>query len=119
MKITNEEIGQRLLTARKKLGLSQTEMGEQADISRSYIGHVEHGDQNPSFEFLVKISEAFHISLDWLIFGRGQMEIIPEEHYLNQLGHDHVVFLEKFLALSKEKKGHLLKVFNDIIDTPE
>lgn len=38
-------------------------MGSKADISYKFIGEIELGKQNPSFDTLVKIAEALEIEL--------------------------------------------------------
>ena len=113
-----QEIGERLLQLRKKLGLSQLDMATHAQLSRTYIGHVENGIQNPSFAFLVKIARTFNISVDWLLFGSGQMELLPDDHYLNNLNARQLDFLKKFNTLPETKQNHLLNVFDNIIDIP-
>ncbi len=79
------EIGKRLTFVRKDKGFSQEKMGKVAGLSRTYIGSVEVGKQHPSFDFLIKVSQAFNVSLDWLVYGRGQMHVISEDDPLNKL----------------------------------
>lgn len=43
---------------RKKLGLTQSELGKRAGISQPNITRFESGNYNPSLEFLVKIAGA-------------------------------------------------------------
>jgi hypothetical protein len=67
-----------------------------------------------------KTFDHFHApspALDWLLFGRGQMMDIPEDHFLNHLKEDQIRFLEKFLELSEDKQGNLLKAFTDIVES--
>lgn len=116
MQEKSKEIGQRLLEARKKLGLSQLEMARQANLARTYIGHVENGKQNPSFDFLMKIAGQFDISIDWLLFGRGQMEILPENHCLNHLDSEQIEFLKRLNEVPKEKQSRILKIVNDLLE---
>ncbi|MCP4138492.1 MAG: helix-turn-helix transcriptional regulator [bacterium] len=112
-----DEIGKRLAAIRKDLDISQVEMSQESGVSRGYIASVESGRQTPSFDFLVKISGRFSVSLDWLISGRGQMFMIGEDHFLNSLKPEHVDFLKSFYALPVEKQEQLLNIFNEIIDT--
>lgn len=116
MNDTKSNIGKRVLFARKELGLTQNEMAAKAQIARTYIGHVENGDQNPSFDFLIKLSTTFDISIDWLFFGIGMMKIVPKDHYLNHMNSQSLAFLTKLQTFSPEKQSELLNVFNIIMD---
>jgi len=114
-----KEIGNRLLKLRETLGITQIEMGERTGISRSYLGYVENGKQSPSFDIIYKISETYDISTEWLIFGRGQMEILPKDYYLNLLSEKYIKFTKKYHSLSSKKQDHLLKIFENIIELPK
>ncbi len=59
-------LGRRIRAIRKAKGWTQEELGSKADISYKYIGEVERGQQNPSFDTLVKIADAFEIELSEL-----------------------------------------------------
>lgn len=67
MKDLKIEIGKRVLQARKELGLTQVEIENRAQISQGYISHVEKGNQNPSFDFLVKLASTYDLSIDCLV----------------------------------------------------
>lgn len=49
-------LGDRIRAARKTKGLSQEDLGLLSDIDRSYIGGVERGERNLSFNKLCAIS---------------------------------------------------------------
>lgn len=57
MSKTSEKFGKSLQKARKTRGLTQEELAEKLDISRSYMGHLEQGLKNPSFELLQKLAK--------------------------------------------------------------
>jgi transcriptional regulator with XRE-family HTH domain len=52
------ELGGRIRDRRKALGLTQEELAAKADIDRSYIGGVERGERNLTFQMLCSICEA-------------------------------------------------------------
>lgn len=56
-------LGRRIRTLRHLKGWSQQELGHQADLNYKFIGEIERGQQNPSFETLVKIATAFGVDL--------------------------------------------------------
>jgi transcriptional regulator with XRE-family HTH domain len=48
---------------RRTKGWSQEELAERASIQRSYLADLERGSRNPSVRTLVKIANAFRVSL--------------------------------------------------------
>ena len=73
------QIRTRVKDARKDLKITQKEFGESAGIDRRYVAKVECGSQNPSFKFLRSISIKHKLSLDWLLYGVGQKNILDED----------------------------------------
>jgi len=53
-----QELGRRIRAARVALGLSQEELAYEGGIDRSYIGGVERGERNITFNVLCKIAAA-------------------------------------------------------------
>lgn len=60
-------LGARIKHYRKKRGLTQYELAERANISRSYLADMERERYNPSVDTLLAISRALHIELHDLI----------------------------------------------------
>lgn len=56
-------LGRRLRDIRKAKGLTQEQLGSKADVSYKFIGEIERGQQNPSFDTLVKIADALEVEL--------------------------------------------------------
>jgi transcriptional regulator with XRE-family HTH domain len=56
-------LGRRIRAIRKAKGWTQEQLGSKADISYKFIGEIERGQQNPSFDTLVKIADALEIEL--------------------------------------------------------
>ena len=56
-------LGRRIREIRKAKGLTQEELGSKADVSYKFVGEIERGQQNPSFDILVKIACALEIEL--------------------------------------------------------
>lgn len=50
-----EELGERIRLARKTLGWTQEDLADRARIDRSYVGGVERGERNLTFEMLCLI----------------------------------------------------------------
>jgi len=61
-------IGERIQALRKRNGLSLTELSQRAGVAKSYLSSIERGlQQNPSIQFLEKISEVLHVSVEQLV----------------------------------------------------
>lgn len=60
-------IGSKLKDQRKKKGLTQVELAEKANMSRSYIADIERDRYNPSVDTLKTISDALGINPSELI----------------------------------------------------
>lgn len=64
----------RLLEAREKRGLSQTELAAKADLQPAAIGHFENGRRSPSFHNVRKLANALNISADYLLGRTDSMQ---------------------------------------------
>jgi transcriptional regulator with XRE-family HTH domain len=68
---TTEQLSQHLsanvLKLRRKLGFSQVQLAQKAQIPRSTLTYIESGQSNPSLSNLAKISEALQVSLEELL----------------------------------------------------
>ena len=60
---TNILLGRRIRSLRNIKGSTQQELGNQADINYKFLGEIERGQQNPSFNILVKIATALEVEL--------------------------------------------------------
>lgn len=72
----NETYGHRLREWRKSVKLSQRGLAAELGISQGYVGDIESERAEPSRNFLIRLSERFGLSADWLLHGRG--EITPD-----------------------------------------
>ena len=55
---------------RKKKGYSQLKVAMDLNISREALSYYENGKRSPDLEMLVKMSEYFNVSIDYLITGK-------------------------------------------------
>ena len=78
-------LGRRIRSLRNTKGWTQQELGRQADINYKFIGEIERGQQNPTFNVLVKIATALQVELpelvrfDHEIFDRKELDIRIQE----------------------------------------
>lgn len=63
-----EMIGLRLI--RKKKGYSQLKVSMDLNITREALSYYENGKRNPDLEMLMRMSEYFGKSIDYLITGK-------------------------------------------------
>jgi transcriptional regulator with XRE-family HTH domain len=64
---TRKALGRVLRTFREQRNLSQEELGYAADLHRNYVGGVERGERNPTFESLARWLAAVNVT--WREFG--------------------------------------------------
>ena len=62
-------VGDRIRQQRQKLGYTQERLATEADMSKGFLSEVETGTRNPSAEYLLRIANALHLSLDYLMKG--------------------------------------------------
>ena len=60
-------IGNKLLSIRKKAGLTQSEVAEKANLSDRTYADIERGTVNMRIETVLKICEALHITPDMVL----------------------------------------------------
>ncbi len=56
-----KQFGHNVRAERQKIGLSQEELADKADLDRSYVGGVERGERNISLLNIVKLAKAIGI----------------------------------------------------------
>lgn len=55
---------------RKEKNLNQQKVAIDLNISREALSHYENGKREPSLDMLIKMSDYFNISIDFLITGK-------------------------------------------------
>lgn len=63
------EFGSRVRRCRKTLRLSQEQLGERSGLHRTYIGHVERGELNPTLHNMVLVAEGLGVDPSELVRG--------------------------------------------------
>ncbi|MES2394667.1 MAG: LexA family transcriptional regulator [Bacteroidota bacterium] len=77
----------RVLRALKKL--SQEQLSEKLDISRSRLGSYEEGRAEPSYDLLITIADYFHVAIDALV--RADLSKTDPEA-LMKIGQNRILF---------------------------
>ncbi len=55
---------------RKKRKLNQLKVAMDLSISREALSHYENGKRSPDIDMLIRLSEYFNVSIDYLILGK-------------------------------------------------
>ncbi len=55
---------------RKQKGLNQQKVAMDLNISREALSHYENGKREPSLSLLLKMSDYFNVSINYLITGK-------------------------------------------------
>jgi transcriptional regulator with XRE-family HTH domain len=66
------EMGNRIRSRRLEVGLSQEDLGEAAGLHRTYVGHLERGEINPSLLNILKVAAALGVDGADLIQGLSE-----------------------------------------------
>lgn len=65
----------RMVEARKKLGLTQSEVAEKLNVSFQAVSLWERGESAPEVSKLADIADLYQISLDWLLTGKKEERV--------------------------------------------
>lgn len=79
-------IAERLQELRKKAGYSQEQVAEMLGISRQAISKWESGQGNPEIDNVIKLTEIYHVSADYILLGQESNAIVstPEKKRLSK-----------------------------------
>jgi len=74
------EINLRIKEVRTLKGMNMKEFASVINIDNSQYSKIEHGKLKPTILQLKEISSNFNISLNWLVLGEGNRDIINEDN---------------------------------------
>ena len=69
-------VSERLTRARKDNGLTQSDVAEKLNVSFQAVSLWERGETTPEVDKLVDIAALYHVSLDWLLTGKTEKNIM-------------------------------------------
>lgn len=83
---TLEEIGKRLVSARKAKGYTQEQLSNVSNLSIKMISAAENGHKAMRPENIIKLCESLSISTDYLLFGESaKLRSLAEYDEIKQL----------------------------------
>lgn len=105
MDIDYKAIGARIRSKRKKLGMTQQQLAEAADLSDTNISHIERGATKLSLPSLIAVSNALGATADELLTDNVTAAELPIKNELAQITAD--CTKEEYRALSAVCKAVL------------
>lgn len=98
-------IGERIIQLRKQNNLSQSELADKAEVSRTIIGNYERNTNTPSIEVLIKLAKVFNVNVDYII-GEGEFSSYDK---------DLIKRIEDIEKLDTDTKQHLFFLIDNVI----
>lgn len=96
-----QDLGRRVRTVRRQMGLTQEELAEKVGISASFLGHIERGTRAASLETLVALCNELCISPVYLL--QASLHNNSDTYRIpNGLSDDERIALSRFLHLAEE-----------------
>ena len=92
------KLGEKILSYRKKLGLSQEELGAKVGVSRQTVSKWEIGQTIPELEKMILLAKEFETTIDELV--KEENETVENEEQEN---------------VEKSKNNKIIKLFNFIL----
>ena len=105
----------RIKELRQKRNLSLRDLASELNIAYSSLGKYERGDQQPSFDTLIKIADYFNVTTDYLI-GRSDGKTTDLKKLYEKIGlsEDSISLLEFMAKGEKEHSNPVLLKMNPI-----
>ncbi len=106
----NEEIlrkiGERIMTRRRQLRMTQEELADRMDVSTQMISYAEQGRKAIRPENLIKLCATLDISADYILTGStGEMECARIAAKLSRLGPEQLQKLETVIDCCLDLAG--------------
>lgn len=109
-----DDICERIKRNRKRMGMTQAELGARIGVQKSAIQKYENGTSHYKLETIIKLAQVFEISVGTLI-GERQDESDARQILFEQYGVKGTGFLEVFSLLNEGGKAKLLTYALDIL----
>lgn len=78
VKLYLNEVGQRIMDRRKKLGMTQEELADRSELTTQFVSYAESGKRASRPENLMRIASVLGVSTDYLLTG----DIIDKDQLL-------------------------------------
>ena len=108
-----ENIGKRIYALIKQQKITAKELAQATDIKESALTGYKKGSHAPSAEALIKISEFFNVTTDWLLTGKESVNMPISDITLSA---DEAELLELYKRLHDFDKGGILERTRTIVE---
>lgn len=98
-------IGDTIIQLRKQHNLSQSELADKINVSRTIIGNYERNTNTPSIEVIIKMAKVFNVTIDYMI-GEGEFSSYDK---------DIIKRIEDIGQLDEDTKKHLFFLVDNVI----
>ena len=116
MTINYSLIGNRIKTARKAKGLSQSELSELIDKSVGYMSYIETGSKKPSLETLIQIANALDVTIDELLSDNISAASPVSNTQLNHLLSDCSAYEKRVILLSVQSIKDAIRISKPLME---
>lgn len=107
MNINYKEVGKRIKSRRKQLGLTQKRLAELVELSEGSVSRYESGSiKDAPTQKLNDFAKALNIEVAWIIGFKPETDKFQLAHKL----------VDKIQELDDEKSIELMNLFNEFID---
>lgn len=103
-----------LLTLRKEKGVTQKDLAEYLQISRQAYANYEAGNRSPDFETLIKISEYFDVTVDYLL-GKDTKPQKEKPTEYSELSENRKKLIEWAQTVPEDKIDSVLQALQSIL----
>ncbi len=103
----NDNYGKQLKAYRLKLGLAQSQVAEEMEVTPGYISNVENGRTAMSLRFLIYYAKLIGITLDELVVS------LEPEYKTNALDNALMAEIHKLSDPEKEKLLQFIKIWKE------
>ena len=111
-------IGINIADIRKKKGLTQSFLAEAADISDTYVSHIETGRKKVSIEVLLRISNALDVPPEQLLHGVGNASVKDCDNKFNLILDGCNTYERNVICSIASSAREALKKYSTMVNTP-
>lgn len=99
--------GEKIQDLRKEKNWSQSELGRKIGTSGSIIGRYERDDMTPSIDVVIKLANAFDVSIDYLVDEGGKLSAFKDANLIKRIS--------EIESLPEPDKEHIYYLVDAII----
>ena len=108
--VLRKQMGERIRTIRNEMKLSKEALARQIGITGQFLGVVESGKSDISYDKLKRLCDISGYSADYILFGKNP-EVISEtkkiiEEFTNEQIEDACEVIRKIAAFMKDEPGY-------------